>query len=242
MMRLIQFAFASLVILVASSDKAQAEFITNINANAATSALFIGSSSTGDGGFEDGVLRVLYNGNRIDTFMRFNLGSIPNAESINSLKLTLFSSTLSGTPGGDPALEVYLSNVDVWVDDSTFSDNYLVNPLMTTAATGPFPTSALSGPFVFTLDATKVDWSNQLLDVDDQLTLVLRTVNNTTDNLTYWQGTGGSSIAPFITVSYGDVAAVPEPSSLALFGISSLVARCVFVRRRRIQKAQAEPV
>lgn len=102
MMRLIQFAFASLVILVASSDKAQAEMIY---ASTTTSVEFLNSNPSeglvGDFLSEDRVLRALYSASsRIDGFMRFDLSGITNTEPITSLSLTLYSVTDTGTPEG----------------------------------------------------------------------------------------------------------------------------------------------
>lgn len=135
---------------------------------------------------------------------------------------------------------VYRSDDVDWTTTSTFDLSYLANPLLDEDVTAGFPATGSTQPFVFTLDATEVEWQNQL--TDGKLTLVLRTNNSSTGNSTYWRGSDAGNFAPLLTVSYGDVTAVPEPSSLALFGISSLVARCVFVRHRRLQKTQAEPV
>ena len=195
-----------------------------------------------DGGSDangDNRLRAYNTSTDIDGWIKFDMSFIPDAATITSLSLTLFSEGDFNVPYNSPNIQVFRSSYDGWVLGGTGFPGTL-DEALTGVDSGPFP-SARHAAYTFSLNAGAVDWSADLLD--DTLSLVLH--NDKEASRMYWFGsdpvsaTGNANSSgdvtayiPKLSVTY-EVAAVPLPATLPLAGSAAFALFAIGRRRKK---------
>jgi len=167
-------------------------------------------------------------------FILFDVSALNDAAVIQSLTLTTYHAAVSGSPYGNPAVQILYSSNNSWTRSTaagvTFSTGPTVSPTYTSFPSGNF------SPHSWNLDVMSHDWTIDL--ADNFITLAMNQTYAASLRYVYWHGSDFSNYAPRLEIQYS---VVPIPPTLYLFG-TGLLGLVGMARRTRAQPRHANGV
>jgi len=166
-------------------------------------------------------------GAKISNLMKFDFSLIPDAAVITSMTLTTYHEAGFGNPYQDPIVKLYRTATDSWSRANANDAWAGLNESLTGNISG-FP-SGSGTPFTWNLNVNAVNWATDL--ADDIFSLVMRN-EKSTYSYVYWHGSDNQNLAPKLDIQYS-MGAVPEPASLAMWGLAGSLGLVIARRRKR---------